>query len=176
MATSVFIPNNLRLVTQEILSGSQQQCENESVIAQCLMTVSQAAWCLWCLLAHYYNWCDGTLRWSNSQARTKEMNSSLEWVLMERNSSFLFVSSHHWDVERPHVGELCDLAGDVAPLADCQRGADALRVRSILHVLQTLCPGGWTHQPQENQGRCDYKVLEIRGLQIRYFIPFKDFI
>lgn len=52
------------------------------------------------------------------------------------------VAKHHRDVERPHVGELRDLTGDVTPLAECQRGADAIGVRGILHVLQALCPGG----------------------------------
>lgn len=71
-------------------------------------------------------------------------------------------SSHHRDVEGPHVGKLCDLTGDVAAFAECQRGADALCVRGILYVLQPLCPGRRTHKPQEDQDRCDHEVLEIR--------------
>lgn len=79
---------------------------------------------------------------------------------MSPNSSrLLSISSHHRDVEGPHVGELCDLTGDVAPLAQCQRGADAFSVCGILHILQALRPGGRTHQPQEDQDRCDRKVL-----------------
>lgn len=70
------------------------------------------------------------------------------------------VSSHHRDVEGPQVGELRDLTGDVAPLAQRQRGADASGVCGILHVLQALRPGRGTHQPQEDQDRCDQKVLQ----------------
>lgn len=69
-------------------------------------------------------------------------------------------SSHHRDVEGSQVGILRDLAGDVAPPAQSERGWDALGARGVLHVLQTLGPGGGTHQPEEDQARCDQEVLE----------------
>lgn len=69
--------------------------------------------------------------------------------------------SHHREVEGSQVGKLCDLAGDVAPPAHGERGGDALGVSGVLHVLQALGPGGGTHQPEEDQARCDQEVLEI---------------
>lgn len=57
-------------------------------------------------------------------------------------SYICIASSHHGDVERPDAGKLRDLAGHVAPLAKRQRGADALGVCRVLHILQTLRPGG----------------------------------
>ena len=76
------------------------------------------------------------------------------------------ISSHHRDVEGPHVGELRHLTGDVAPLAERQRVADAVGVRGVLHILQALRPGGRTHQPQEDQDRRDHEVL---GNKERHF-------
>lgn len=69
-------------------------------------------------------------------------------------------SSHHRDVEGSQVGELRDLTGDVAPSAQSERGRDALGARGVLHVLQALGPGRGTHQPEEDQARCDQEVLE----------------
>lgn len=68
-------------------------------------------------------------------------------------------SAHHRDVERPQVGVVGDLAGHVAPLAQRQRGADALGARGVLYVLQPLGPGRGAHQPQEDQDGRERKVL-----------------
>ena len=85
-------------------------------------------------------------------------------MVNKHTNSFKLIreNSHHRDVEGPHAGELCDLTGDVGPPADGQRVADAFSVRGILHVLQTLRPGGGTHQPQEDQDGCEQEVLEYR--------------
>lgn len=72
------------------------------------------------------------------------------------------MSSHHRDVEGPYVGKLCDLAGDVGAFAESQRGAYAISVCSVLHVLQALRPGRRTHQPQEDQDRSQQKVLQMQ--------------
>lgn len=68
-------------------------------------------------------------------------------------------SAHHGDVERPQVGVVGDLAGHVAPLAQRQRGADALGARGVLYVLQPFGPGRGAHQPQEDQDGRERKVL-----------------
>lgn len=52
------------------------------------------------------------------------------------------LSSHHREVEGPHVGELRDLTADVAASAQSQRGGDAFGAGGVLHVLQALSPGG----------------------------------
>lgn len=68
-------------------------------------------------------------------------------------------SAYHGDVERPQVSVVGDLAGHVAPLAQRQRGADALGARGVFHVLQPLGPGRGAHQPQEDQDGREHKVL-----------------
>lgn len=70
-----------------------------------------------------------------------------------------FAASHHRDVKRPQVGVVGDLAGHIAPFAQCQRGGDALGACGVLQVLQPLGPGGGAHQPQKDQDGRKRKVL-----------------
>lgn len=82
-------------------------------------------------------------------------------------------SAHHRDVQRPQAGIVGDLAGHVAPLAQRQRGADALGARGVLHILQPLGPGRGAHQPQEDQDGRERKVLAGRGkkmAEVRFWV------